>query len=371
MTQKTISGIKWRPEEEHLVQLMLSSSTVEQIAVAITERHEAKTSGFPTLRSEEAIKAKCKREGWTPDNKQSWGTTNPVKDAWNKIRDLQSKYKDQSIEQAPLFDGVVARKILSLSDIHFPLGREDLLQQVIDDHLDADIVVINGDLLEGYIFSTFAKSKVIAAIDEYNIAFEFIRMLSQLFPKVVLVEGNHDARPTKFLGSVGVDKAASSILQPNLMARMANGERLDPSGMLIEKLDFNNVYFEKRQSWFVKIGKTLFIHPHTRGGSGPGHTVLEMGKKLLLAYPEGEVDSVVCGHTHQIYKGVVNNKLFIEQGCLAGMLTYLWKANNTHSKNYQNGYALIYQDAEGNTDFNRSGPIYLGQCIPVKKETIF
>jgi len=371
MTQKTISGIKWRPEEEHLVQLMLSDSTDEQIAAAIAERHNNKITGFPTLRSEDAIKAKCKREGWTPISKQSYSTVNPIQDAWAALKNLQSKYKDQSIEQAPLFSGTVARKILSLSDIHFPLGREDLLKQVIEEHKDADIVVVNGDLIEGYIFSTFAKSKVIAAIDEYNIAFEFIRILSNLFPKVVLVEGNHDVRPSKFLGSIGVDRAASSVLQPNLMARMANGERLDASGVLIEKLDFSNVYFEKRQSWYIKVGKTLFIHPHTRGGSAPGHTVLEMGKKLLLGYPDGEVDSVVCGHTHQIYKGVVNNKLFIEQGCLAGMLAYLWKANNTYSKNYQNGYAVIYQDAEGNTDFNRSGPIYLGQCIPVKKETIF
>ena len=35
-----------------------------------------------------------------------------------------------------------------------------------------------------------------------------------------------------------------------------------------------------------------------------------------------------------------------------------------------NGYAVIYQDSDGNTNFNLSTPVYLGTHVPVKKEIL-
>ena len=35
-----------------------------------------------------------------------------------------------------------------------------------------------------------------------------------------------------------------------------------------------------------------------------------------------------------------------------------------------NGYAIIYQDADGNTCFNKSHVIYLGSQLPPKKDTL-
>lgn len=365
-----MSTYRWRVQEERLLQTLLPTNTHREISEQIKRRHDKNISGFPCERTEKAVSRKCEREGWDEEACADFGASDPQKKRWQEIADLQKEYEAAS---TPRYTGVnveASVKILSLSDIHFPLARVDLLAKAINDHADADIVVVNGDLMEGYIFSVFEKSKSIAALDEYRTAFKFVMMLSKKFPKVVLVDGNHDIRASRALKQQGFGKAASQILRPNLMARIANGEVLDESGMLIEKLDFSNVIYEQRESWFVKIGKTLFIHPHGRGGSKPGHTVTNHGDKLIRRYEKGEVDSVVCGHTHKMYKGIINGVMYVEQGMLAGLLSYLHQPKNDYRFNYQNGYAVVYQDKEGNTDFNRSGPVYLGESLPPKKEAL-
>lgn len=367
-----MSTYRWRPQEERLLQTLLPTNSYREISEQINRRHDKGIPGFPCERTDEAVRKKCDRENWTPESCASFSDEDPHAERWDQLREIQEQYKAQAVTRRRGLVGKkkVTTKILSLSDIHFPLAREDLLEQILKDHADADVVVINGDLMEGYIFSTFAKNKSIAALDEYRAAFLFIKLLSETFPKVILVDGNHDIRAGRALKSAGFEKDASQILRPNLMARLANGELLDESGLLVEKLDFSNVIYEPRESWFVKVGKTLFIHPHTRGGSMPGHTVTRVGDKLMRRYKEDEVDSVVCGHTHKIYKGVLNGKLYIEQGFLAGVLAYLHSPKSDYRFNYQNGYAVIYQDAEGNTDFNLSGPIYMGESLPPKKEAL-
>ena len=367
-----MSTYRWRAQEERLVQTLLPTNSYREISEQINRRHDKGIPGFPCRRTDEAVRKKCDREQWSPENRENFTEEDPHKKRWDQIMEIQAQYKAQGTHRSRglLGKDKITTKILSLSDIHFPLAAENLIAQVLNEHADADIVVVNGDLMEGYIFSTFAKNKSIAALDEYRAAFWFVKMLSERFPKVILVDGNHDIRAARALKGAGFEKDASQILRPNLMARLANGELLDESGLLVEKLDFNNVIYEPRESWFVKVGKTLFIHPHTRGGSQPGHTVTRIGDKLMRRYPEDEVDSVVCGHTHKIYKGIINGKLYIEQGFLAGVLAYLHSAKSDYRFNYQNGYAVIYQDAEGNTDFNLSGPVYMGESLPPKKAAL-
>jgi len=366
-----MSTYRWRPQEERLLKTLLPTNSYREISEQINRRHDKGITGFPCERTDEAVRKKCDREGWDAES-----LATPEKDLhserWEALQEIQRQYEAQGVTRTR---GVMpatqaGTKILSLSDIHFPLARMDLLQKILDEHADADVVVINGDLMEGYIFSTFEKNKSIAALDEYRIAFEFIRMLSERFPKVVLVSGNHDIRASRVLKQTGFNKDATQVLRPDLMARIANGELLDETGMLVAKLDFSNVIYEQREAWFVKVGKTLFIHPHGRGGAKPGHTVTNHGDKLIRRYQEGEVDSVICGHTHKIYKGIINGVMYVEQGYLAGILSYLHTPKSDYRFNYQNGYAVIYQDADGNTDFNRSGPVYLGESLPPKKNAL-
>jgi len=360
---------RWRAEEELLLRTLLPTNTFVEISEQINRRYKMGLPGFPCERSDDAVRRKCERENWTKENVVNLPP--PAIDVnWQKLASLVDKHQDnqQVRRRGVIPEGTSLRKILIMSDIHFPLARTDFLMEIVKAHADADICVLNGDIIEGYIFSTFGKDRSIAAIDEYNAALHFVEILSKKFSQVHLVEGNHDARPARYLARQGIDRAASEILRPNLLSRLANGEVLDRTGMVVKKLDFSNVYFDPVESWYVKIGKAIIFHPSTMGSEKPGHTVTRIGPKIGRRYEDHEVDTFVCGHTHKIYKGIENGKMYIEQGCLAGLLRYFFKPTNASTKHYQNGFCILYQDTDGNTDFNKSGPIYLGECLPPKKD---
>jgi len=363
---------KWSLEEEHLLKLLRPTNTYQEIEIEFQKRVDRNLPGFRCARSAEAVRKKCDRDNITPELCDIYTKDNVVERHWKQILDIVEIYKEDSVfrTRGIIPEDEITTKILSLSDIHFPLARVDLLLEIIDEHSDADILVVNGDLLEGYLFSTFEKHKTIAAIDEYQAGFNFIKLCSEIFPKVVITSGNHDKRASRALKSTSLPKEATQVLGSNLIARIANGEKLDTSGMLVKKYDFDNVIYQGSESWYVLIGKTLFIHPSARGGSKPGWMVQSWNQKFATRYLPGEYDSVVCGHSHQIYKGIINSTLLIEQGCLTDLLTYAWSPGKLYNTNGQSGYAVIYQDAEGNTCFNRSTPIFLGEILPPKKSAV-
>ena len=118
-------------------------------------------------------------------------------------------------------------------------------------------------------------------------------------------------------------------------------------------LDFDNVTYQKYDSWYVRIGKTIFAHPDAYFGSWPGQTVVKLMDYFTKRLGSDKFDSVVVGHTHRIYKGVFFNKMLIEQGAMAARMPYQHKAD-LRFPHAMNGYAVIFQDEEGNTDFSKS-----------------
>ena len=310
--------VKWSPAEEALCQRLVDTHTAAQISEEINKRYKKATKGFSTPRSANAVSRKCIRESWSTNEgyRQDKVDTTPesTDEQWAMIKDIVHKHKGCSVHntRGVIAENKLVTKILSLSDIHFPFANETHLKTAIDAHRDATICVVNGDLLEGYTFSTFPKNKSVAALDEYNAAFSFIEMLSGIFPQVILVDGNHDVRAARSVKELGLSKEATQILRPNLMARIANGERLDNQGKLIEKLNFKNVIYQENESWYVRIGKALFIHPHGSGSGGPGGMVRKHSTRFNCRYSHDEIDAVICGHTHQIYKSVINNQLLID-----------------------------------------------------------
>jgi predicted phosphodiesterase len=640
MSKPKTDSRKWQLAEERLVRVLLPTNTYREISEQINRRFDKQIPGFPNPRSEDAVRHKCNREEWTAESVADW--EDPVEVSFEKLREIQAQYNSpQNVVHAGIIGDKADRKILSLSDIHFPLARIDLLDKVLDEHDDADILVLNGDILEGYVFSSFAKHRRIAAMHEYLAAYEFVDQVRQRFPRVVITGGNHDclsqdtecftnegwktydslvegewvltlnndtgetewqqatnvhiydhngpmvraqndyidmlitrnhrvmtklsgpdapkfaytfasefpatrtdvrvpvaaqannrpktdtplaalaalgkmmrdpsilsdqdkelllfelditdvmydvappilwdlssgeledvfryasshngssankyvfqlnssdkdrnqriasslealliqngyasasyslnggnfkvsaverncetfhggfahmaaevqyegkvwcvtvpnsnffvrragvsfftgnSRVSRALKQGGLDQEALEILRPDLLARIANGERLDSSGMLIEKQDFDNVHYDRYEPWYARIGDCCFVHPHSKGSSKPGFTVSRTAQYLNSRYDD--IKAVVCGHTHQLYWGVVNGQLMIEQGHLSGLMHYAHSPRLQFLGSTYNGYAVIYQDEDGNTDFNKSRPMYLGTALPPKK----
>lgn len=356
---------RWQEEEEHLLRLLLPTNTYTEIAIEFEKRYNKNLPGFRVLRSLDAIRRKCSRDGIDANSTYE----DPYEARWEKIKNLQAEYEMIAERRTVGIIEKPARKILTLSDIHFPFALVDELEKAVEKHSDADIVVLNGDILDGYAFSTYGKAKRIAALKEYIAAFNFVKELSERFETVVIVSGNHDRRPAKTLAKNDFEKEASQILRPDLLARIANGEMLNEFGEVTQIHDFSNVMYQQYDSWYVRIGKTIFCHPDAYWGSWPGQTVIKLCDYFGKRMGTDQFDSVVVGHTHRIYKGVVMNKLCIEQGAMASRMPYQHKAD-VRFPHAMNGYAVIYQDEDGNTDFTESRVYYLGSQLPPKKEII-
>lgn len=357
---------RWNEEEEHLLRLLIPTNSWNEIAEEFRRRRKKHLPGFKNERTSEAIRRKCGRDNLSKDSVKDY--EDPYVSRWEYIKSLTQEYKEISERDSTGLEIKVSRKIISLSDIHFPFALEDELKKALEEHSDADIVVLNGDILDGYIYSTFSKAKRIAALKEYIAAFELVEYCSENFDNVVIVAGNHDIRPARALKSLGFEKEESQVLRPDLLARIANGEKLDENGELVEKLSFENVHYQKYDSWYVRIGKTIFCHPSGYKG-GPGGTVQKLYDYFIKRMGSDDFDSIVVGHTHKVYKGIFCNKLLIEQGAMCDRQPYQHKPD-LRFLHAMNGYAVIYQDDNGNTDFNKSNVTYLGSMLPPKKKIL-
>jgi len=215
-----------------------------------------------------------------------------TKENWEKLKKFfnEEVTKSAKLEPRGLVDGEV--KILSMSDWHIPFHRAELVEEILEEHGDADAVVVNGDFLDMYGVSSYTKHKHIPLMDEYKIGLEMVARLSSMFPKVFLTRGNHENRLSRIMRSQ-LPLETKGFFATNVTAMLANGILIDKNGLAGESLDFPNVYHDPHLPWGCLIGKTLFAHPHPFR-KGPGRTVEYVHKQLEGGHLD--YDAIVLGH---------------------------------------------------------------------------
>lgn len=280
---------------------------------------------------------------------------------WNKILELKEDYETEFEHNVLGAVDNAARKILAISDLHIPFDREDLVLEVVQAHDDADILVINGDLLDLYAVSTWPKERTVVLEKEYQIAMEYMDYFAETFPLVVLTRGNHEYRLNRYFHS-NVSPMLSFMVDKEVLSRLSNGEEYNEFGQIEWQHEFNNVVYQSGpEAWFAKIGKTIFAHPMTLS-KVPGRIAIQ----AMEHFQEREdIDCVVVGHSHQVSCIPRRGKLCIEQGCLCAPMDYA-KKGTLHYGPQGLGYAVIYQDEDGNCDFTASRPYFLGVQYPIK-----
>ena len=359
-------SFKWNTEEEILLRTLRPTNSYTEIAVQFEKMYGGEISGFTTLRSAEAIRKKCERDSITPENSSTSEPLAEIEDRWNKILSISKEYESRTVQtRAGLTDSQEV-KILCLSDMHFPFCRVKDLKDALDIHADADIVVLNGDLFDGEIFSSFGSTKRIAALKEYEQVLSLVTYCSDKFPKVAITSGNHDIRPAAALRRADFPTEATQIFRPDLLARVANGEVLDIYGRTTEIQKMDNVYYQSFDTWYVRIGNTIFAHPTKFSGAYSGATVEKLRKYFEDRYGANTFDSIVCAHTHRQLSCISSGKLLIEQGAMCTRLPYEHRVDMKFAHSTA-GYCIIYQDKFGNTNFNQSHLVYLGSQLPPKK----
>jgi transcriptional regulator with XRE-family HTH domain len=242
---------------------------------------------------------------------------------------IEDKYKGQPV------------KMLYLSDLHIPFTIYDLVKHIIEEHADADVLVINGDFLDLFNVSTFAKDKSVALHRELEEGREFLEVVSKIFKDVVITEGNHERRLRNYIKHV-VPVDMHFLFPQDCLQVVQNGSVFD-------KEPLENVHVVG--SWWVKLFDTIIAHPDNFN-AGPLKTVINTSEHFTMVKGVPH-RACVIGHTHQAGKFIDRNRMVMETGCLQHDVDY--KHGSRFIKTtWTKAHALLYFNADGEVLFNES-----------------
>ena len=286
--------------------------------------------------------------------------------AIEEVTDIKEKLMSANIRKYSKVGKAVGRekiKILSLSDLHAPFENYDILVDALENHSDADILVINGDFLEQYAVSKWGKTKTLLLEWEYKVAIEWMKVFSDMFEEVHLVRGNHDDRLKKYLAD-SIDPMVGFMVNDDVLSKIAEGYDFNEEGKLVQTHNFNNVYYEGGLlGWYTKIGQCIFAHPSAFSGV-PMRTVISTATSFENTE---DFQAIVIGHTHKIGKLIWKDKLLMEQGCCCVPMDYQSDGKIKYLPQ-SFGYAIVIMDENGNVDFDQSNVIYRGTGYPTKQD---
>lgn len=245
---------------------------------------------------------------------------------------IESKYKGKKI------------KVLYMADLHIPFTVYDLVKHIIKEHSDANILILNGDLLDLFNVSTFAKDKTIALKRELQEGRDFLELVSKIFDDVIIVEGNHERRLRNYIKNViPVDL---HFLFPQDVLEVIQ------QGTVLKQEPLDNVHVVG--SWWIKLFDTIYAHPDNFNQGQMKTAVLTSEHfKLVKNIPHR---ALVIGHTHQAGKIIDRGTMLMETGCLQHDVDY--KHGSKFIKTtWTRAHAVLYYDEEGNIQFNESNVI--------------
>jgi predicted phosphodiesterase len=187
----------------------------------------------------------------------------------------------------------VYRKILVLPDMHAPWVNWGALEQAHRWYLShkPELVVCLGDITDQKIWSHWSKdTDDMSPSDELKAAKKCLERLHDMFPRMVILRGNHDSRVLRRAIEAGI---------PSEMFRDVD-----------QLFNFKGWEWKANTAKFVvdtPRGPILFVHGDEQGG-----TVAQKSRILGL--------SVIQGHTHKVsitYTTTLKGTIFgAEMGCI-------------------------------------------------------
>jgi predicted phosphodiesterase len=171
------------------------------------------------------------------------------------------------------------KKILILSDIHFPYHNAAALKAAIKYGLEqgVDCIILNGDILDFYQLSDFSKDPSKPTFrKELELGRWFLKELRLAFPKAQIYYkiGNHEMRLERYL----------KVKAPEILD--CDEFRLD---ILLEFAKHHVILIDKYT--VIKAGNLNIIHGHEYKGAGGVYPA-------KYIYGKSKVNTI-CGHYHR------------------------------------------------------------------------
>jgi predicted phosphodiesterase/predicted transcriptional regulator len=236
-------------------------------------------------------------------------------------------------------------KILNIADLHIPFTDYKSVQGILREHSDADVLMINGDLLDLFAVSKYAKDKEVALKREIEEGRDFLEFVSKKFKDVVITDGNHERRLKHFVTNM-IPSDMQFLFPQDIL-------QVTVSGDVLKKKPLSNVHVVG--SWWVKLFDTIFAHPDNYAGANL-KTVQNTSEHFLLVKNEWHRMCII-GHTHRAGWLIAGEVKLMETGCLCHDMDYHNGSKFTRTK-WTKAYSVVYIGKDGLSDFNKS-TVYL------------
>lgn len=237
-------------------------------------------------------------------------------------------------------------KTLVLSDTQGVFADNAMWEAVIAENLDADIVVIPGDVCDWEGASKYTHEMDYPLRHEADWYVRFLEILEAAFPgkPKIVTDSNHRRR---------ISKAIRSLPQGLLFLADHNPERY-----LAQPFP----YVLADDSWWIQIGDTIYAHKEGRTAT-PGDNARDAIRTFRTWRDAGQHNvqqfrMVVTGHSHKVSEHYESGVKGMEPGCLA-RLPMLYMSTAEIANTQDNGYAVVIQK-DGRADRNASRVIKLG-----------
>lgn len=241
------------------------------------------------------------------------------------------------------------QKILVASDFHHPFSDAETIGQLFAREKDADVCLLDGDLIDSFAISRFVKYETVAFETELAALVAFLERASQTWPKVILVEGNHDrARFEKQLRTRLDDHMVDVILflsGGNLSVLRAVASRYP--NVAVTQMPVGRY----RVDWIHVQGDAVVTHAE-KFSIVPGGALRKvedwlLDQELNLRLPDWRV--VIQAHTHGLaWFPFHADKLLVESGCCCDLMGYQFTAR-IGGRPQRNGWVTLEQK-DGKTD---------------------
>jgi hypothetical protein len=243
------------------------------------------------------------------------------------------------------------QKILVIPDLHAPFHEQQMFADMLVKEADADKVICIGDLSDSYALSTFTHYRRVSFEEEWASVTLAMQAMSDTFPQVDVIIGNHDARLEKRLRERLSEDMVDAV-------KYLAGGTLCPITALARR--FPNVKVARHDvpngdsvDWFTTCGDAWLGHPEKYSRT-PGAALRFVEEWLAdnehtLGLQRFRL--IVLGHTHTYSQFLWRaGTMLIECGCLAAQQGYMLKPK-IGGRPQRRGY-VTFEQTNGVTDLN-------------------
>lgn len=317
--------------------------------------------GIEKIRNRGAQKcAKCnRRPGWYLKDVNHPCLPRGYESQWLQWQQYIGQARERYAGPAKRPVKVGRQKIVIASDFHAPFHHQQYVAEMFERERDADLLVIAGDLQDHYSVSRFTKYESVPFEQEMAAVTLLLEQMSERFPRVLIVEGNHDRpRFEKQLReklSEEMVKVVEYLSGGNLSCVRAAARRFPNV-----ELAGNRIDGRYDVGWYAQVNDLIVSHME-RFSRVPASTLRSVEEwfsdfERVLGLRPWRV--IVQAHTHALgWFPWHADKLLVESGCMCRTAGYQLTPR-AGGRPQRQGYVTLEQ-LDGVTDRNSVHPVWL------------